>query len=282
MNKQRSIVYELRGTVLSGDAETVHRTILEVFRDLVEAQAEAHLSNAKTPGIADFMDWLYGTFPVSIQASEIETFAGDAEKATDYVFGKVKEAYEAKCAQEDQAVLPAMERGVFLNAIDRQWQDYLRAMDDLRQGVGLRSYGQRDPLVEYKREAFDMFERLIESIKNQVANNEFRATTAQNFRRMMELAQAAAKNAKDNHAEVEMEPKEPAPSAPRQLQSEEPPDASAQRSATEADLRRMLGASGPRPMRNSAKLLNPDGSEPGRNDPCPCGSGKKYKKCHGA
>ena len=84
------------------------------------------------------------------------------------MFNLVREAYEAKCAAEDPRVLPHMERGVFLSCIDRQWQDYLRAMDDLRHSVNLRSYGQRDPLIEYKREAFSMFENLMTTIKTEL------------------------------------------------------------------------------------------------------------------
>ena len=78
---------------------------------------------------------------------------------------------------------------MFLQCIDREWQDYLRAMDDLRHSVNLRSYGQRDPLIEYKREAFDMFENLINTIKTEVSGTEFRATTAQNMRRILSGSQ---------------------------------------------------------------------------------------------
>ena len=112
--------------------------------------------------------------------------------------GKIEEAYEAKCASEDQEMLPFMERGVFLQVIDREWQDYLRAMDDLRHGVSLRAYAQRDPLVEYKKEAFGMFETLMTTIKTKVVSGEFRSTTARNMRRILAEIEASRRAAVTN------------------------------------------------------------------------------------
>jgi len=279
MNKQRSIVYDLRGQILAGDPETVHRTILDVFEDLVRIQCDAYLSSEKDAGVDDFMSWLGVTFPVAVPREEIEKLAGSAEAAGDLVFGRVKAAYEEKCALEDPDVLPLMERGVFLQCIDRQWQDYLRAMDDLRHGVNLRAYGQRDPLIEYKREAFDMFEHLLNSIKTQVANMEFRATTAQNVRRMMAEAQAAEARARA----VRPDPlkggadAEPPPEEKKPVSREE---------AISGTFASMMadglppGAPVPRRMPPPAAPAAPR-KKVGRNEPCPCGSGKKYKNCCG-
>ena len=100
---------------------------------------------------------------------------------------RVIEAYETKCAGEDPATLPYMERGVFLQVIDREWQDYLRAMDDLRTGVNLRAYGQRDPLIEYKKEAFNMFETLMTTIKSKVVSSEFRSATMTRMQSMYNM-----------------------------------------------------------------------------------------------
>ena len=287
MNKQRSIVYELRGTVLNGTPEVVHGTILDVMNDLVATQAEQTFVNEKNPPIGDFIDWIMTHFPVMFTEEELKPFAGEPGKAGDFAFARVKEAYEQKCATEDQEVLPHMERAVFLNCIDRQWQDYLRAMDDLRQGVSLRSYGQRDPLIEYKREAFDMFENLINTIKTEVAGTEFRATTAQNMRRMMAMAQAAqmrtnaeAFDAADEGAQLARDPRVPArPARPAQ-----PPTPEQQASVADVFASMMSQVSG----RQVRVIPPPPPGRPaqgaptvGRNDPCPCGSGKKYKKCCG-
>ncbi|MBR4654531.1 MAG: preprotein translocase subunit SecA [Kiritimatiellae bacterium] len=285
MNKQRSIVYELRGTILSGTPETVHGTILDVFNDLILTQCERYLSDPKNPGLEDFSNWLGVTFPVTVSEDELKPFLGEPAKAADLVYSRVQEAYEGKCASEDQSVLPYMERGVFISCIDRQWQDYLRAMDDLRHGVSLRSYGQRDPLVEYKREAFGMFENLMNTIKTEVANLEFRATTASNMRRMIAAAEASQANVRLSGGESALEStlggQHPAAQpAPRPAQAQQ--GASAPKSVNDvfASMINQVGGGGiPRPMR--APRPPRAAATVGRNDPCPCGSGKKYKKCCG-
>ena len=295
MNKQRSIVYELRGTILKGTPETVHGTILDVFNDIVFMQCEQFLSDPKNAAVEDFLAWLSTTFPVMVTPEELKPFLGEPGKAADFVFGLVKEAYEAKCASEDPVVLPHMERGVFLQCIDREWQDYLRAMDDLRHSVNLRSYGQRDPLVEYKREAFNMFENLMNSIKLGVANMEFRAHTELAVRRMMAAAAAARAQRADAEqvehplealAEEVMPGAVPVEAAPEPVQGTEPATAAERveedkpKSAMDVFASMMSQVSG-----REVRVVQgpPRGGQPliGRNDPCPCGSGKKYKKCCG-
>ena len=295
MNKQRSIVYELRGTVLKGTPETVHGTILDVFNDIVFMQCEQFLSDPKNAAVEDFLAWLSTTFPVMVTPEELKPFLGEPGKAADFVFGLVKEAYEAKCASEDPVVLPHMERGVFLQCIDREWQDYLRAMDDLRHSVNLRSYGQRDPLVEYKREAFNMFENLMNSIKLGVANMEFRAHTELAVRRMMAAAAAARAQRADAEqvehplealAEEVMPGAVPVEAAPEPVQGTGPATAAERveedkpKSAMDVFASMMSQVSG-----REVRVVQgpPRGGQPliGRNDPCPCGSGKKYKKCCG-
>ena len=177
-----------------------------------------------------------------------------------------------------------MERGVFLSCIDRQWQDYLRAMDDLRHSVNLRSYGQRDPLIEYKREAFNMFENLMTTIKTEVANTEFRATTAMNMRRMIAAQQmrtnAGAFDEEQADDTLQGEGRAPArPNAPAQ------PASPAQGKSVQDVFASMMSQVAGRPVRAVRNPAVAPGGAPtpavGRNDPCPCGSGKKYKKCCG-
>ena len=151
-------------------------------------------------------------------------------------------------------------------------------MDDLRHSVNLRSYGQRDPLVEYKREAFNMFENLMVTIKTSVANTEFRATTAQNVRRMMYAAQQVRTNSGDfgGGAPQEVPGVERSQGAP----AEKP-------KSTQDVFASMMSQVAGRPVR-AMPVRPPLPGAPaagapvvGRNDPCPCGSGKKYKKCCG-
>jgi len=271
MNKQRSVVYELRGQVLM--SESAHEHILDVFNDLILTQCEKYLMTPKDSQPEDLVEWVTDTFPIPLVLEEIRPFKGKPEEAAELIYARVAEAYELKCKLEDQRVLPFMERGVFLSCIDQQWQDYLRAMDELRHGVNLRAYGQRDPLVEYKREAFGMFEALMTQIKTEVATSVFRATTVQNFQRMM--AQSPVR-VQTTHADMNMlAGGEQPPSEPtqRQVSADVPQSAVANFDA-------MLEHMGNKPKQATPQFKN-DMRSIGRNDPCPCGSGKKYKKCCG-
>ena len=273
MNKQRAIVYELRGRILTGDQKAVHDIILDVMNDLVRSQCERYLFSEKDGQLNDFLSWLGVSFPVTVTEEELKPLMGKPEEAGDLVYGRVEEAYEMKCAGEDPETLPFMERGVFLSVIDREWQDYLRAMDDLRHGVNLRAYGQRDPLIEYKKEAFEMFEQLMSSIKTKVVSSEFRSTTAANLRRMFAAMASQRQKSVTNEDAITVDGGEAEPSRP--VQAEAP--------KTVADVfasmmsARMAAA---KPAVPVAVAANRQASV-GRNDPCPCGSGKKFKKCCG-
>ena len=279
MNKQRTVVYDLRGDVLT--SLSAHSHILDVFNDLILTQCEKFLTSVKDADPEELVEWVSDTFPVAVRLDEIVTCKGDPEKAAELLYNRVAEAYELKCTMEDQNVLPIMERAVFLSCIDQQWQDYLRAMDELRHGVNLRAYGQRDPLVEYKREAFSMFEELMTHIKTEVATSVFRATTVQNFHRMMAVPSSRVQTV---HADINMlaggeqpqEQGEQEPAPRRQLSAEVPQSAVAGFDAMMQAMERAERAPAPRPDSSTA-----DQRSVGRNDPCPCGSGKKYKKCCG-
>jgi preprotein translocase subunit SecA len=270
MNKQRSVVYELRGEVLMSDSS--HERILDVFNDIILTQCEKYLTSAKDSQPEDLADWVTDTFPIPLTLEELIPCKGQPEKAAEMIYARVSEAYELKCTLEDQRVLPFMERGVFLSCIDQQWQDYLRAMDELRHGVNLRAYGQRDPLVEYKREAFGMFEALMTQIKTEVATSVFRATTVQNFQRMM----AQPTRIQTTHADMNMLAGGEQPAVEP---SQRPISADVPQSAV-ANFDAMLEHMSNKPRQQSSQFKN-DMRTIGRNDTCPCGSGKKYKKCCG-
>ncbi|MGN0833810.1 MAG: preprotein translocase subunit SecA [Kiritimatiellia bacterium] len=284
MNKQRSIVYELRGRVLNGDRQTVHDLVLDVMNDLVMTQAERYLFDAKDGNLGDFMNWLGVTFPVTVTEEEIRPLMGTPEAAGELVMKRVIEAYETKCAGEDQATLPYMERGVFLQVVDREWQDYLRAMDDLRTGVNLRAYGQRDPLIEYKKEAFEMFETLMGTIKAKVVSAEFRCATASRLQAMFAQPplqtnagafDAAAGDGPGAPGGARGEDGRSEPSAPKTIGD-----------VFASMMNQNRAAAGVRPVSAGGLALGGPARQPqaaavGRNDPCPCGSGRKYKKCCG-
>lgn len=291
MNKQRTVLYKLRGEVLMTEA---HPIILDVFNDLILTQCERYMESARDAQPDELQQWVQETFPVVVPLKDLEELKGESEKAADLIFNLVDEAYELKCKMEDPAVLPIMERAVFLSCIDRQWQDYLRAMDGLRESVNLRAYGQRDPLVEYKREAFKMFEVLMTSIKTEVATSVFRATTVQNYQRMMQEMQM-------NTDEIEN-----APTVLSSMEAEAQRQQMLQQQQAAANIQNMqITINAPQPELESivpeeslnqfdqmldeaehARTQPPrkpivNGVQVGRNDPCPCGSGKKYKKCCG-
>jgi preprotein translocase subunit SecA len=276
MNKQRSVVYDLRGDVLT--SESAHGHILDVFNDLILTQCEKYLTSAKDAEPQELVEWVCDTFPVAVLADEIAAFKGEPEKAAELLYNRVSEAYELKCSLEDQQVLPIMERSVFLSCIDQQWQEYLRAMDELRHGVNLRAYGQRDPLVEYKREAFGMFEALMTNIKTEVATSVFRATTMQNLQRMMTISQAHVQTVHNDMNMLDGGERPQAAPEPqhRPLSADVPQSAVAGFDAIMQAMEKAERAPAPRANAAPADLRNI-----GRNDPCPCGSGKKYKKCCG-
>ena len=296
MNKQRAVVYELRSRILNGDEKTVHGTILDVVNDLVRSQCDRYLFSEKDGRLDDFMAWLGVTFPVSIPEEDIRPLLGEPEKAGDLVYSRVEEAYEFKCSTEDKDALPFMERSVFLNVIDSQWQEYLRSMDDLRHGVNLRAYGQRDPLVEYKKEAFGMFENLMNGIKTKVVASEFRSMTMGNMRRMMAMMEKERKLARTNESAIAVDgdrtsgasPSSGATAAPK-VNEREMTVADVFASMMSMNMRRRQegvsssGASSAANMPPPSAIQEPVRAKPvaGRNDPCPCGSGKKYKKCCG-
>ena len=268
-----------------GDQPTVHNLILDVMNDLVMNQADRFLFDAKDGRLEEFMNWLGVTFPITVTEDELRPLMGTPEPAGELVMKKVVEAYEVKCAAEDQVTLPYMERGVFLQVIDREWQEYLRAMDDLRTGVNLRAYGQRDPLIEYKKEAFGMFETLMNTIKAKVVSAEFRCATAARMQAMLNMMARARTNADEFDESAE------APEVVEDVAVAEPevvaPPPEEVREKTIGDvfasmMNQNRAAAGVRPVVAVPRMAQqPMGAAVGRNDPCPCGSGKKYKKCCG-
>ena len=270
MNKQREIIYGFRSQIVS--VEQVRENLLEVVSDVIYGRAEDLADDEES--IAAFATWVNSQFPIGWHPDQVVRKEGrrggvDAEATAKAVFGRVGKAYAEKCMLEDPAQLNSMERFIMLNAVDTQWQEYLRNMDTLRQGVGLRAYGQRDPLVEYKNEAYTLFADLMDRIKGEIAGRIFRATTS---------PRAYQTFLGDLHRLAQAQHPTAAPlvggraaggAAPRQAAAQGGADAGA-----EAAMNAALSAS-------HAKPVVRDEPKTGRNDPCPCGSGKKYKKCCG-
>jgi preprotein translocase subunit SecA len=185
----------------------------------------------------------------------------DFDRLLKQLVERVSQAYALKESVEDPTALGGLERYIVINAIDHHWQEHLTEMEELRRSIGLRSYGQKDPLSEYKGEAFRFFEELMNNVRLQICTSLFRSATNRDaFENLFSILSRSARL------------QGPA-SAPTALNS-----------AVQADAN-PAGASAA-PAENEVKLpsvtIRRDTPKVGRNDPCPCGSGKKYKNCHGA
>ncbi|MBN2302304.1 MAG: preprotein translocase subunit SecA, partial [Lentisphaerae bacterium] len=176
MNAQREVIYKFRGDVVRSDSAREH--IYDIINDVVAGKAATVLRDDSEECISMFAEWVQTTFPIGIKNENIREYAADPELVADEVIKRIRHAYELKVSLENPNTVGIMERQILLHTIDSHWQEYLRGMDSLRQGVGLRAYGQRDPLIEYKREAFDMFEILMSGIKEEVATSVFRSSTS--------------------------------------------------------------------------------------------------------
>jgi preprotein translocase subunit SecA len=264
MNKQREIIYGFRSDVVAQDDASVH--LFDVVEDVVLAEASDVLNPKDEDSPKAFVDWVNSTFPVSLKVDDLAGLEMTAETVTSFVVERVKRAYELKSKTENPDALKAMERHVILQAIDTHWQEYLRSMDALRQGVGLRAYGQRDPLVEYKREAYTMFSDLMDRIKIDIASRMFRTTTSiTGFKSFLaSLPQMYV------HESVSTLGGAGATADAAAHRGGRPTTRDGAEAAMQAALQ-----SKPAPVRRDVPKV-------GRNEPCPCGSGKKYKKCHGA
>ena len=261
MNKQREIIYGFRSDVVQ--SQDIALQLFDVVEDIVHNRAQAYLNKSDEDSLKTFVEWANGAFPIGLKPVELEKTGETVESKAELVIQRVREAYKLKSESEDPEALKNMERFVILQAIDTHWQEYLRSIDALRQGIHLRSMGQRDPLVEYKREAYTMFSDLMDKIKLDIATRMFRSATSANaFRNFLgALRQSYV------HDDVTT-------LGHGGTSTAEPPR-SATRAGAEAGMQAALDSKKSTPVRRDVPKV-------GRNEPCPCGSGKKYKHCHGA
>ena len=257
MNQQREVIYSFRSAVLL--SENPRNELYDIITDIINENAEMAIANGKE-GREEFVAWVNTTFPIGLRIENLPQ-EDDVEKFIDVVFAGVKGAYELKISHEDPARIKSIEQMIILQSVDEHWQEYLRNMDSLREGISLRAYGQRDPLVEYKREAFNLFGDLMDRIKNEIAQNIFR--TGSSMEALEGFWRSLNKMMVDNKSHSQVSAIAAAKQAKGELPAGAPPG---------------MGAPPPRP---AAAPVHADGTRVGRNDPCPCGSGKKYKKCCG-
>jgi len=238
MNKQREVVYSERREVLEG------ADIKDLVRKFLDETVTAYVDAATATGVAEQWDletlWvaLKGLFPISFTAEELLKEIGgasalDSEFLLDRVLTDANLAYEKRESELSSTVMRELERKILLSVLDRKWREHLYEMDYLQEGIGLRAMAQRDPLVEYQREGFDLFTAMMDAIKEELVSYLF-------------------------HAEVQVEGDQV---GAKGLTPTPAPVAQLQYSAAEIE------------------PTTPGGTS--KNAPCPCGSGKKYKRCHG-
>jgi preprotein translocase subunit SecA len=233
MNTQREVIYAQRQKVLDG--EDLRENMMTMLKALVDTNVTEAL--AENGGVADenalsrlaAMEGIY--FAKGTLASRREQLLGmGAEELSETILGITQNTYNAKEAAYGEAVMRELERVVMLRVVDEYWMDNIDAMDDLKQGIGLRAYGQHDPVVAYKEEGYQMFEAMIAAIREET------------IRRMFLVQLRPTQELKRQQVAKETGTSAPDKSVKKQ------------------------------PVRNKDKKIGP-------NDPCPCGSGKKYKKC---
>ncbi len=250
MNKQRTIIYDLRLETFS-DGE--FSEIKETMSEIVEIAMEGHCPKESYPEEWD-IDGLVTTLvgAVSFPFQKEEFLGKSREELVDYLHQEMGSIYEKRKAQLGASLFQHLEKQLFLRMIDTHWKDHLLAMDYLKEGIGLRGYGQKDPLSEYKREGFDLFVAMLNRIKQSAVEQLFRVQVQE-----QELARPM----------IDVEETAIAPTAPTPILVPHK-KVTLQYSRGEAAKKQVTV------HREEAKV--------GRNDPCSCGSGKKYKKCHGA
>ena len=279
MNKQRESVYTLRREVLEGrihltEDEIVdsHEYLLALAEEILENQVD-RFAGKDVP----VEEWDIGALSrevARIFALDLQQLDGlnlaekSAQEMTDAIWELVKASYEAKQKIVPGEVLRRVERDVMLQIVDTQWKDHLYSLDHLKEGIGLRGYGQRDPLVEYKKESFALFQDMKARIEEDIVNYLFRLRPVAT-EEAAPVARPAARRATPltmNHPHAGAASPFGGAAAPAQPASP-------------------FGGGGPRPARTGGddviKTVRRDEPKVGRNDPCPCGSGRKYKKCHG-
>jgi preprotein translocase subunit SecA len=201
------------------------------------------------------LNWVNTSFPLGLSAKEAAFETKTYEENCEYIIERIKRAYDLKTTGVLPQLLEESERLILLEAIDELWQEHLYAIDGLREGVRLRSYGQKDPLVEYKSEAYVMFNELMNNINSKALGNLFKSHDRLNA--WMDHIRQSMLQARHT--------------------SDEQPVRAIQGSGDSGDSSEQVEDNSPKitiPLKREVPKV-------GRNDLCPCGSGKKFKSCHG-
>jgi len=281
MNKQREVIYGFRNEIINSN--DVRDRLMDIIEEVVILKVEEYSSpdaDVAEWRIRPLADWVNLNFPLGMPEGEIvkaaragrekpvsgSIFDGLSEAqfgACNFITDEIRRAYEIKISFDDPDKLATVERYTILQAIDKLWQEHLYEIDSLRTSIGLRGYGQRDPLLEYKAEAFKIFDELMVNVKTEICHNAFRSASSlmafENFlRNSPQQMLHSSTSAFGGGA--------PAAASPGGKRASDVVSEAAAAAEAQAQAKA-------KPVRTGPKV--------GRNDPCPCGSGKKYKQCCG-
>ncbi len=233
LRQQREIIYKQRFDVL--DSDNLREIVEGMIKSVIERQVQLYTQNEEEENwnLQGLVDYVKGTLLNEDEITVEQLKGKDPEEMMDLIFGAVKNRYDEKEEQMTSEQMREFEKVILLRAVDSKWIDHIDAMDQLRQGIHLRAYGQTDPLREYQHEGFAMFENMVLAIEEDAAKYIMKAEIRNNLERQ-EVAKGQAVNPKEDGEKVKKK----------------------------------------QPVRKEESV--------GRNEPCPCGSGKKYKNCHGS
>jgi preprotein translocase subunit SecA len=277
MNKQRGAVYSMRRNLLEGtdQKERIYEQAQGIIATVVSERIPEK-THADEWDITGLESDILTRFGVQLRLHELR--GAPFIELEDTIFDQIKQKYEDKEALIGSEYLREAERVIMLNVIDNQWKDHLLSMDHLKEGIGLRGYGQKDPLLEYKKESFTLFQDMMDRIEDETVRYLFFLQVAEDNRPNVPF-EADYDNDDDQNGTVAIA----ADSEP------DPIDRSAARASIDDFTRNIqkkkereladLQFLGGEPSAPKGPVLA--SKKPGRNDPCWCGSGKKYKKCHG-
>jgi preprotein translocase subunit SecA len=269
LNQQREVIYGIRNAAIHADRPKaiIFEQIEEELLNRLEVAGMGERAGQTQAAIDNVVGWVNAHFPISLRGEELAD--GKIESLTAMLLERIKQAYAVKESVEIPEALGSLERYVVINAIDHHWQEHLTEMEDLRKSIGLRSYGQKDPLVEYKSEAYRFFEELMNNVRLQICTGLFRsASNLESFENMLALLSRTA----------------------RAVGPSDLPAGAAAVGAPSVSTRMAVtgGGSSATATEEQPEIKLPkvtirrETPKVGRNDPCPCGSGKKFKNCHGS
>ena len=256
MNRQREVVYGYRNEVLQ--TEDPRGLLFEKIEENIPAMVGHYMleRDEGEPDFVELLNWVNSTFPLGLTLETAKFETRNLEENSQFLIEKVRELYDKKLRVEDPERIETLERHIVLMAIDNKWQEHLYSMDALREGVQLRAQGQKDPLVEYKNEAYKLFVDLMDSIDEATLENLFRFTTVTDMDGVLKGKPQQTSGGDESSI-----------SGDNRAQS-------GSSSAINSSTRDESGLKLNLPKRRPVQKV-------GRNDDCPCGSGKKFKQCCG-